>query len=83
MVESVPPPSPEAELEQISTHFYKKQCPKVEIGPGAWFFAFPSGSTMCGAGGKNPRFFEFFPYFFGNFENRSSRTPVGKSKFPL
>ena len=53
----------------------------MEIGPGPPFFAFPCSSTVYGAGEKNPRFFEFFSYFCGHFENRSSRAPVGKTKF--
>ena len=55
----------------------------VEIGPGPPFFAFPCSSTIYGAGEKNPRFFDFFSYFWGHFEDRSSRDPVGKTKFPL
>ena len=59
----------------ISTNFYKKKGPKVEIDTGTPFFAFPCSSTIYGAGEKNP-------YFFEPLEDRSSR-PLGETDFPL
>ena len=63
--------------------FAFKMGAKGAFGRGDPFFAFSCSSTIYGAGEKNPRFFDFFSYFFGHFENRSSRAPLGKSKFPL
>ena len=48
----------------ISTLFYKKWCPTVEIGPGAWLFAFHGSSTIYGAGEKKSAIFWFFFIFF-------------------
>lgn len=67
----------------LSTYFYKNRCPKALLDTTTVFFAFPASPTMYGAGGKNMRFFYFFSYFFGHFENRSSRASVGNLCFRI
>ena len=58
---------------------FRKLPTAVEIAAVVPFFAFYPSATMYGAGEKNPRFFDFFSYFFQPLENSRSRNPLGKT----